>query len=103
MKFLTTTRNLLMSLCLLLVLIGFTFSTPVKEDKKPTPKKYYSTSVCSSASESKTILDVYFKNGWQLESITTQLIQANSFPEKSFQVYGGKFYSEYLIIVSKTQ
>lgn len=102
MKFLTTTRNLLMSLCLLLVLIGFTFSTPVKVNtEKPAPKKYYSTSVCSSASESKIVLDTYFKNGWVLESITTQAIEVKV--ARRFDLFGGTIAREYLIIVSKTQ
>lgn len=47
------------------------------------------------------VLDTYFKNGWVLESITTQAIEVKV--ARRFDLFGGTIDREYLIIVSKTQ
>lgn len=57
--------------------------------------------VCNSASSCKTLMDAYFKNGFELESVTTQLTQINNYDVHNLNTHGGNFNREYLVVLSK--
>lgn len=67
------------------------------------PSKTKVTFVCNSAPNAKRVMDTYFKLGYELESVTTQLIsmRPNNNPYTDFNINGGIFEREYLIVLSK--
>lgn len=72
------------------------------EKKEPIPKpKTKMVFVCNSASNCKIVMDAYFKNGFELESVTTQITQINNFDGHNLNSYGGNINREYLLVLTK--
>ncbi len=79
----------------ILFVLVCSFNTP----KVTETKKCYNTLVCNSAPNAKKTMDTYFSSGWQLESVTTQLI--NFTPSSGIQYSTTKMEREYLIVMYK--
>ena len=72
------------------------------EKKEPIPKpKTKMVFVCNSASNCKIVMDAFFKNGFELESVTTQITQINNFDGRNLNAHGGKINREYLLVLTK--